>query len=143
MNFYFIYFLLQVEELSFCFQFLSFNCNWYFYHWWKIIKQNAVLFTEKSRYRRVMMNRWFIASGLKYSKRPFCSGKILESVKVCSSTQLKLRVYLNKREIMIFVIKFRRNFGRNFVIFVNILLAWHILLVLFFLKSPFHKRYYE
>ena len=78
------------------------------------------------------VNRWLIVSGLKYSKRPFCSGKILVSVKVCSSTQLKLRFYLNKREIMIFVIKFRRNFGRNFVIFVKILLAWHILLLLFF-----------
>ena len=34
-NFYFIYiyFLLHVEELSFCFQFFSFNCNFdFFYH---------------------------------------------------------------------------------------------------------------
>ena len=30
-NFYFIYFLSHVEELSFCFQFCSFNCNFDFF----------------------------------------------------------------------------------------------------------------
>ena len=30
-NFYFIYLLLHVEELNFCFQFFSFNCNFDFF----------------------------------------------------------------------------------------------------------------
>ena len=58
-NFYFIYFLLHVEELSFCFQFFTFNCNFdFFYQWWQIIKRNVVLFTKKVRCGRVMMNEW-------------------------------------------------------------------------------------
>ena len=65
-NFYFIYFLLHVAELSFCFQFFSFNCNFdFFYQWQQIIKWNAVLFTKKLRCGWVMMNNWLIMSGLR------------------------------------------------------------------------------
>ena len=64
-KFYFIYFLFHVEELSFCFQFFSFNCNFdFFYQWLQIIKQNAVLFTKNLRCGRVMMKEWLIMSGL-------------------------------------------------------------------------------
>ena len=65
-DFYFISFLLRVEELSFCFQFFPFNCNFdFFYHWWQIIKWNAVFFTKNLRCGQVMMNEWLIISGLK------------------------------------------------------------------------------
>ena len=41
---------------------------WFFYQWWQMIKRNAVLFTEKLRCRRKMMNEWLIMSGLKWSQ---------------------------------------------------------------------------
>ena len=65
-NFYFIYFLLHVEELNFCFQFFTFNCNFdFFYQWWQIIKRNVVLFTKKKRLR-VGGDERMIMSGLIY-----------------------------------------------------------------------------
>ena len=65
-NFYFIYFLLHIAELSFCFQFFSFNCNLdFFYQWRQIIKWNAVLFTKKLWCGWVMMNKRLIMSGLR------------------------------------------------------------------------------
>ena len=63
-NFDLIYFLLHVEELSFCFQFFSFNDTFdSFYQWWQIINQNAVLFTKNGD-AQVMMNKWLIMNGL-------------------------------------------------------------------------------
>ena len=61
-NFYFIYFLLHVEELIFCFQFFSFNCNFDFLSV-MTNKQNVVLFLKKLQCRRVMWNEWLIMSG--------------------------------------------------------------------------------
>ena len=59
---YFIYFPLHVEKFLF-------NCNFDFcYQWWQIVKWNMVLFTKKSRCGWVMMNKWFIMSGLTYNE---------------------------------------------------------------------------
>ena len=65
-NFFFIYFLLHVEESSFCYQFFSFNYNLdFFYQWWQTIKQNGVFFTKNLRCGLVMMmNKWLIMRGL-------------------------------------------------------------------------------
>ena len=60
-NFYLIYFLLHVEELSFCFQFFLIAI---FILLVMTNKQNAVLFTNQSRCGWVMMNEWLILSGL-------------------------------------------------------------------------------
>ena len=52
--FYFIYFLLHVEELNFCFQFFSFNCNFdFFYQWWQINKMWYYLWKNPD------MHRWW------------------------------------------------------------------------------------
>ena len=64
-NLYYIYFLLHVEELSFCFQFFSFNWNFHFFNQWsQIIKRNAILFTKNSGCGRVTINEWLIMSDL-------------------------------------------------------------------------------
>ena len=67
MNFCFIYFVLHVEQLSFYFQYLSFNCNFDFFNqWWQVIKQNAVLFTKKLLCGWVMTNKVLIMSALSF-----------------------------------------------------------------------------
>ena len=53
------------------------------------------------------------------------------SAQVCLSAHLKLDTSLNKKLKRIFFITFGSKFGRNFVIVVKHLLAWHFLLFLF------------
>ena len=105
---------------EFLFHLFSFGCygtkfllsnfffNWnldFCYQWWQIIKRNAVLFTKKSRYGRVMMNEWLIMSGLMW----LCS-TILPTVLCCLHLlNFIIEMILDFNKEVIFIANCRNN----------------------------------
>ena len=74
-------------------------------------------------------------------ERPGFGDKFCTNAQVRLRTQLKLDANSVKRKRRILIINFERNFGRNSVIFVKNLLAWHFLLYFFiFLLSAQSKQ---
>ena len=71
------------------------------------------------------------------NKPPVLRKKFLMSAQVRLSTELKLGANLNKRK-RIFVINLRKNFEKNFMIFMVNLLAWNFLL--FFIFYNFNNQ---